>query len=118
MVTTLLDSGSKINILSKRVGQKLGWRGETVIIDTIGVGGMSTQQVTKKVNVVIEDQMVTVFQAIILDKVCGDALPITENILMKICKGTFKYYVTQKTPICHKNHHLQCYVILESCLIS
>ena len=55
------------DILSKRVAQKLGWRDETVIIDTIGVGGMSTQQVTKKVNV-IEDKMGTIFQAIVLDK--------------------------------------------------
>ena len=57
MVTTMLDPGSEINILRKQVAQKLGWRGETVIIDTIGVGGMSTQQVTKKVKVVIEDKM-------------------------------------------------------------
>ena len=66
------------------MAQKLGWRDETVIIDTIGVGGMSTQQVKTKVNV-IEDKMGTVFQAIGLDKFCGDTLPITENILMNIC---------------------------------
>ena len=46
---------------------------------------MSTQQVTKKVNVVIKDKMGTVVEAIELGKVYGDALPITEDILMKIC---------------------------------
>ena len=71
----------------KRVAEKLGLHGETVITDTIGVGGMSTQQVTKNVNVVNEDKMgcKTVFEVIVLGEVCGDALPIPENILIKIC---------------------------------
>ena len=84
----MLDSGSEISILSSRAAQKLGLRGETVIIETIGVGGVSTQQVTKKVNVTIEDKMgrKSTFEAIVLDKACGDALQIPKDKLMKLCK--------------------------------
>ena len=83
VVTTLLDSGSEVNILSKRVAKSLGLRGETIVINTIGVGGICTQQVTKKVNIVVQDKMgvETIVEAIVLDKTCGDALPVPRDIV-------------------------------------
>ena len=86
MATTSLDSSSEINILSKKMAKVLGLRGENIIIDTIGVGGISTKQSTKRVTLLIEDKMgfETQIEAIVLDKVCGYALPIPNDIVAKV----------------------------------
>ena len=86
MITTLLDAGSEINIISKRMAKKLGLRGDTIIVNAIGVGGVSTQQITKRVKFVLEDKMgqETNIEAIVLEKTCGSVLSVPDDVVREI----------------------------------
>ena len=83
MATTLLDTGSEVNIISKRMANYLGLRGIPINIETIGVGGVSTHQNTEKVELIIEDAKgkEIVIDAIVLKKPCGNALSIPKEII-------------------------------------
>ena len=96
MVATLLDSGSEVNIISRKMANQLGLKGEPFVIDTIGVGAVSTQQFTEKVQLFIEDIMgrETYIEAIILNKACGNALPIPSDVIEKISE---KFHVNPRS---------------------
>ena len=55
--TTLLDSGSEINIVSRRMARYLGLKCCLIVIKTVGVGVVLCQQVTQKVELIVEDLM-------------------------------------------------------------
>ena len=86
MATTLLDSGSEVTILSRRMAKSLGLKSKVVMIETVGVGGVTTEQMTEKVSFTIEDKMgrQTCVEAIVLDKACGKTMPISNKIVDEI----------------------------------
>ena len=84
--TTLLDTGSEINIVSKRMAKYLGLIGRPIVINTVGVGAVLSQQVTEKVEFLVEDLMgkEVYIEAIVLERACGRALPIPVEIIEEV----------------------------------
>ena len=76
--TTLLDSGSELNVMCRKLCNRLGLSGTSTSINMVGVAGEIHQRRTEIVDVVIEDRMGyrTPIQCIVLDKTCGTALKI------------------------------------------
>ena len=84
--TTLLDSGSELNVISSKLCEKLGLTGSPITIKVTGVGGETTQKETKVVDVIIKDRLSfqTKIQCIVLNQTCGKALKIDPDILSGI----------------------------------
>ena len=57
VVSVKVVSGSEITILSRRMAKSLGLKSKNVRIETAGVGGVVTEQMTEKVSFIIEDKM-------------------------------------------------------------
>lgn len=79
----LLDSGSEINVISKKCYNRLQLDGDTVKIGIVGVGGVVTNKVTKIVYVTVTDSnnIETEVECIVLDEVCGKTIPIEKTIV-------------------------------------
>ena len=79
--TMLLDSASEVVIVSKRLAKALNLKGTPIVIDTVGVGAVVMQQVTEKVEFFVEDLMgnEVYIEAIILEKTCGQAVPVSTS---------------------------------------
>ena len=79
----LLDSGSEINILSKRCYNQLKLRGESVTISIVGVGGVVTRKFTKKVKLIVTENSgkETEIECVVLDEACGKVNPMEKEIL-------------------------------------
>ena len=79
----LLDSGSEINVISKRCCDRLQLDGESVKISIVGAGGVVTNRVTKLVNVTVTDseKVETEVECIVLDEVCGRTIPVQKKIV-------------------------------------
>ena len=83
--TTLLDSGSELNVMSSKLFKKLRLSGSPITINIVGVAGEVTQRKTNIVDVTIQDRMgcQTEIQCIVLDKTCGNALKVDERVLTR-----------------------------------
>ena len=81
--TTILDSGSELNIMNSTLCKKIRLIGSPVLIDIVGVGGKVFKKQTKCVNVLIEDHIgyQTPIECIVLDKTCGMALKVDSSVL-------------------------------------
>ena len=84
--TVPLDSASELVIMSRKLANSLKLKGTPIVIETIGVGAIVTQQITEKVEFFLEDRMGNqVFvEAIVLEKACGRAIPIPVKTVEEI----------------------------------
>ena len=79
----LLDSGSELNVMSKRCYHRLQLKGDSVMVRIVGAGGVVSRRYTKLVTIDIIDNMnvETEIECIILDQVCGKAIPVRKDII-------------------------------------
>ena len=90
--TTLLDSGSEINVMSLKCYQKLCLRGENVSLNVVGVGGVMSRVKSKKVKVMVKDskQKEVEIDCIVLSQACGRMRGIDEEIIESCNKSSFQ----------------------------
>ena len=100
----LLDSGSEINILSTKCCNQLKLKGEPVMINIVGDGGLVIRKNTKKVTLtLVEDSGAQiVIECIVLDDACGKVIPMGKEILEQ-----FKEYdITKNNKWCNRKTKL------------
>ena len=81
--TTLLDTGSEINIISYRCYRQMGLKGKTIYLNLVGAGGIMNSIRAKMVNVKIKDREgkeITI-ECIMLSQACGCVLNIDTSII-------------------------------------
>ena len=88
-VTTILHSGSELNVINSRLCEKLRLDGSSISINIVGVAGEIIRKRTKVVDLIVEDRMGyrTPIQCIVLDKTCGNALKFDSQILSSLEKN-------------------------------
>lgn len=79
--TAILDTGSEINIITPRCCKKLNVKGEPAVMNIVGVGGIISTINTEIVEVSVKDRhgSTTLLECVVLEKACGEILPIDLN---------------------------------------
>ena len=110
--SALLDSGSEINILSTKCCNQLKLKGEPVMINIIGAGGIVIRKNTKKVTLtIVEDSGTqTEIECIVLDDACGKGIPMGTEILERFNE----YDTTKMNPWCNKKREIDILIGMSS----
>ena len=90
-VTTILDSGSELTIITPKYYELLKLKGIPTNVSIIGAGGVTTTLRTKLVEFYVEDNLgvSTLVEGVVLQKACGKALPLDPTVI-KECKTRYK----------------------------
>ena len=88
-VTTILDSGSELNVINSKLCEKLRLDGSSISINIVVVAGEIIRNHPKIVDLIVEDRMGyrTPIQCSVLDKTRGKALKFDSQILSSLEKS-------------------------------
>ena len=110
--SAFLDSGSEINILSTKCCNQLKLKGEPVMINIVGAGGIVIRKNTKKITLtIVEDSGTqTEIECIVLDDACGKGIPMGKEILERFNE----YDTTKMNPWCNKKREIDILIGMSS----